>query len=104
MITSSVESMFTYQNIRELQRFDVINLENHDIILGTPFLWQHKVILGFNPARIVIGSNVTLPLEGEGIAKISSMTADIAKMNMETLRDVLKQEAKDLCRRAEDTP
>ena len=85
MITSSVESMFTYQNIRELRRFDVINLENHDIILGIPFLWKHKVILGFNPARIVIGSDVALPLEGEGIAKISSMTADIAKMNMETL-------------------
>lgn len=104
MITSSVESMFTYQRIKESWRFDVINLENHDIILGTLFLWQHKVILGFNPTRIVIGSDIALPLEGEGIAKISSMTADIAKTNMETLRDILKHEAKDLCRRAEDTP
>ena len=67
MITSSVESMFTYQHIKETRRFDVINLENHDIILGTPFLWQHKAILGFNPARVVIGSNVVLPLEGKGV-------------------------------------
>ena len=103
MITSSVEADLTYQGINETQHFDVINLENHDIILGTPFLWQHKVVIGFNPAKIMIGSNVALQLEGEDIAHISSMTADIASTNLETLRDILRREALDLCKRAEDT-
>ena len=104
MITSSVEAKFTYQDINEQRRFDVINLENHDVILGTPFLWQHKMILGFNPAKIIVGNNGALPLEGEEIAKISSMTADFANTNLESLRELLRREASDLCKRAEDTP
>ena len=47
---------FFFQGINEKCRFDVINLENHDLILGTPFLWQHKVIVGFNLEKVVIGS------------------------------------------------
>ena len=104
MITSSVEATFKYQGIEERRRFDVINLENHDIILGTPFLWQHKVLIGFNPSKISIGADVAQHLEGEGIARISSMTADIANANLEGLRQMLQAEAKDLCIAAEDTP
>ena len=25
------------------------NLDNYDVILGTPFLYQHKVAIGLNP-------------------------------------------------------
>ncbi|KAJ3002424.1 hypothetical protein NUW54_g5853 [Trametes sanguinea] len=46
--TCAVE--FSYQDISSKRRFDVANLENYDIILGTPFIFQHKVALGLNPA------------------------------------------------------
>jgi Retroviral aspartyl protease len=104
MITSSVEPVFTYQGIEESQHFDVINLENHDVILGTPFLWQHKILLGFNPPKISIGSTTSLPIVGEGVAHISSLATDLTEEGLDTLRKILQDEARKLCVATEDTP
>ena len=52
-----------YQEISTKQYFDVINLLNYDIILGTPFFFQHRVLAGFNPVKVVIGSSKPLPVE-----------------------------------------
>ena len=41
---------FQYQTINCDQRFDITNLDNYDVILGTPFLYQHQVVVGFNPS------------------------------------------------------
>ncbi|CEL62322.1 hypothetical protein RSOLAG1IB_12547 [Rhizoctonia solani AG-1 IB] len=38
-----------YQSVDEQREFDVGNLDNYDVILGTPFLFQHSVRLSFNP-------------------------------------------------------
>ena len=38
MIASCVDANLQFQGIDETHRFDVINLKNHDLILGTPFL------------------------------------------------------------------
>ena len=38
-----------YQTIDCDQRFDITNLDNYDAILGTPFLYQHQVTIGFIP-------------------------------------------------------
>ncbi|KAF8808285.1 hypothetical protein BYT27DRAFT_7189062 [Phlegmacium glaucopus] len=54
---------FQYQGINEQQTFDIININNYDLILGTPWMHQHQVCLGFNPARVVIGSNESQPLQ-----------------------------------------
>jgi RNase H-like domain found in reverse transcriptase/Reverse transcriptase (RNA-dependent DNA polymerase)/gag-polyprotein putative aspartyl protease len=104
MITSSADAKFQYQGINETRRFDVINLENHDIILGTPFLWQHRVVVGFNPSKISLGSDNAVPLEGKDVATISSMVTDIVEDGLEHLRVQLRREASDLCVAAEDTP
>lgn len=32
--------------------------ENYDLILGTPFLYQHKAMVGLHSPRVVIGSSV----------------------------------------------
>lgn len=42
--------------------FYVINVNSYDLILGTPFLWQHQVMVGFNPARVIVGSKESLPI------------------------------------------
>ena len=39
-----------YQNIDEKRTFDVINLSSYDLILGTPWMHQHQVCIGFNLA------------------------------------------------------
>ena len=51
------------------QRFDVANLNDYDVILGTPWIYQHKVCIGLNPSRILIGSDITLPIIHEANTK-----------------------------------
>jgi hypothetical protein len=52
-----------YQGINEARTFDIINLNSYDVILGTPWMYQHQVCLGFNPARVVVGSDEAMPLK-----------------------------------------
>ena len=47
-----------------------MNIENYDLILGTPFLHQHKIALAFNPSKLSVGSGKSLPIEGENVAII----------------------------------
>ena len=61
-INSCVTVNCSYQNIRDLQCFDVVNINDYDIILGMPWIYQHKVCIDLNPARIVIGSDEPLPI------------------------------------------
>jgi Retroviral aspartyl protease len=51
-----------YQGINKTRTLDIINLNSYDVILGTPWMYQHKVCLGFNPARVVVGADEVLPL------------------------------------------
>ncbi|OSC99586.1 hypothetical protein PYCCODRAFT_1372853, partial [Trametes coccinea BRFM310] len=88
---------FTYQTISSTRRFDVVNLENYDVILGTPFIFQHKIALGMNPARVHVGSDTPLRIEGEEVAEILSASAELLEQKLEGLRDMLRKEAVDLC-------
>ena len=62
-VNSRVEARLQYQSIDETRQFDVININSYDLILGTPWMWQHQVCIGLNPARVVIGSDTTLPMK-----------------------------------------
>ncbi|KAJ8456367.1 hypothetical protein ONZ51_g12171 [Trametes cubensis] len=88
---------FTYQEIGCKRRFDVANLENYDLILRTPFIFQHKVAVGLNPSRVVVGSNEPTEMEGEDVAVILSAAAELLENELDKLRDQLKREAADLC-------
>jgi hypothetical protein len=86
-----------YQSIDCDRRFDIANLDNYDVILGTPFLYQHQVAIGFNPSRVIVGSNVPLEMKGPEVATISSAAADLLNQGLDDLRKLLRQEAEDLC-------
>ncbi|OJT02036.1 Retrovirus-related Pol polyprotein from transposon 17.6 [Trametes pubescens] len=88
---------FAYQDISSRRRFDVVNLENYDIILGTPFMFQHKVALALNPARVVIGCSEPAVMEGEDVAVILSAAAELLEDKLDELREILRTEASDLC-------
>ncbi|KAG9223444.1 hypothetical protein CCMSSC00406_0006936 [Pleurotus cornucopiae] len=93
-----------YQDVKEERYFDVINLSNYDMILGTPWIHQHKVMLGLNPPRVVIGSAPALPLApGEAVAKLSSQAMDLLQSDVEKARSHLLDYAKLLCVPVEDT-
>lgn len=94
---------FKYQTIHTKGRLDVVNLVDYDMILGTPFCFQHRVVIGLNPTRISIGSNIPLPIRGPEVTSISSAAADIVEDQLQRLREQLKQEAMDLCPDTEHT-
>jgi hypothetical protein len=51
-----------------MKYFDIINLSNYDLILGTPFLYQHKVILALNEPSVKIGTLVPEPMKGKNVS------------------------------------
>ncbi|KZT21630.1 hypothetical protein NEOLEDRAFT_1073350, partial [Neolentinus lepideus HHB14362 ss-1] len=103
-VNHSVSAQLQYQSIDETRRFDVINLDNYDVILGTPFLFQHKVLLGFNPSQIAIGSAPALPIQGDQATTLSSLAADLLEDHLEILRRELQDYARDICKEASETP
>ncbi len=93
-----------YQNVKEERYFDVINLSSYDMILGTPWIHQHKVMLGLNPPCVVIGSARALPLaSSEEVAKLSSQAMDLLQDDVEKARKHLLDYAAPLCVPVEDT-
>ena len=88
---------FKYQSIDCERRFDIVNLDNYDVILGTPFLYQHKVAIGLNPPCVVIGSNKPVEMNGPDVITITSAAADLLDNGLENLRKQLRKEANDLC-------
>ncbi|KAI0066379.1 hypothetical protein BV25DRAFT_1797276, partial [Artomyces pyxidatus] len=96
-INHSVATRFQYQEIDCTRRFDVVNLDNYDMILGTPFIFQHRLVIGLNPTRVAIGSKTPLEMRGEEVTTISSAAADIVEVELDKIRASLKAEASDLC-------
>ncbi|OCH83806.1 hypothetical protein OBBRIDRAFT_815699 [Obba rivulosa] len=93
-----------YQAIREKRYFDIINLLNYDLILGTPFLFQHQIFLGFNPAKVVVGSIEAQPMKGNSIRVLKSRAADLFSDRLEEARRYLQEYAAPICKDAQDSP
>ena len=98
-----VKAAFQYQNIKEERYFDVANLSNYDLILGTPWWFQHRLTVGLNPARVVVGSNEPVPIVGDDVSKISSRAMEMLEGNLEKGRAELLEYAQDLCKELGET-
>ena len=88
---------FEYQMINEKRNFDVINLTNYDLILGTPWMYQHQVSIGLHPIHVIIGSNEPLPMKGPAVAKLSTGAMTMVQENLQCIREDLVEYAKPLC-------
>ncbi|KAF8574980.1 hypothetical protein K439DRAFT_1641768 [Ramaria rubella] len=56
-LTKPLPVQLAVSGSRTVINFDIINLDSYDLILGTPFLFQHKVLMGFHPSQVAVGSN-----------------------------------------------
>jgi hypothetical protein len=86
VVNQSATVNFKYQDIDCKRNFNARNLNAYDVVLGTPFLFQHKVAVGLNPTRVILGSSTPLPLEGETMVKIISAAAEVMEDRCEHLR------------------
>ena len=102
-INFRARSRFQYQGIDEERQFDVINLNNYDLILGTPWMYQHQVCLGFNPARVIIGTDTTLPIKKGADTKLMVQAIDVGTDELEQAREELRLYAEPLCKEINDT-
>jgi len=102
-INSGAKVKFQYQNISEDHYLDIINISSYDVILGTPWMFQHRVCVGLNPSRVVIGSDVALPIMGTSIAGVSSRAVAVETDDLEMARNTLREYAKPLCKMANET-
>ncbi|CAA7268278.1 unnamed protein product [Cyclocybe aegerita] len=96
-------AQFEYQGVNEPQMFDIINLSSYDLILGTPFLYQHSCLVGFNPDVVIIRSLESLPVRGSAVRKLASRTAALREENLEEVREYLRELAAPLCKTAAET-
>ena len=103
-INSFVNMSYSYQEIEDSRRFDVANLNDYDVILGTPWIWQHKVCVGLNPPRILIGSNDPMPIIA-GLDTKHSLGAAALSIDddLSNVRQKLINYAEAICRDVEDT-
>ncbi len=92
-INYGTKPLFEYQNVKEHQYFDVANLSNYDMILGTPFLYQHKVSFRLHNPHIVIGSTDALPIEGANVSWIDAWVVDVAESPLKHVQQHLLDDA-----------
>ena len=102
-INAQVSVRLEYQNSSTIRQFDVININDYDLILGTPWMYQHKVSIGLNPARIIMGSDIPVPITVGKDARslLNAVTFDDPKIV--NARDELMAYADPLCRVVEET-
>lgn len=74
----------------------MVNLREYDLILGTPFLFQHRVALSFNGTSVFIGSEKSLPIEGDNVSKLAARSIDTLQRDLDLIRQQLLNEATNL--------
>ena len=98
-----MSAQLKYQGIDEQHIFDIINLNSYNLILGTPWMYQHQICLGFNPSHIIVGSDEAL-LIAEGMETrlmVSSMALE--DQAIEDARNELQQYTEPLCKEVDET-
>jgi len=100
--TTTVE--LKYQDIKSQCMFDIANLESYDVILGMPFLFQHQILLGFNPSEIKVRSVDPLPIWGAQAQILELRESTLADDELEKYHEELQRYASDICKGAMETP
>ncbi|TFK59551.1 hypothetical protein BDN72DRAFT_750697, partial [Pluteus cervinus] len=103
-VNYEVKANLQYQGIREEREFLVINCRTYDVILGTPFLWQHQVSFSLNPATIIIGNNNALSVpKGKHFLTLESASMAVEQDRVEKVRQELIEYASPLFKKAGET-
>ena len=103
-VNSCARVRFQYQGIDEECLFDIININSYDLILGTPWLYQHQVCVGLNPGHVVLGSDESVPIKLGAGTKLMAQAISVGAEEIETAREELRQYAKPLCKDENETP
>ncbi|KAJ3876670.1 hypothetical protein F5051DRAFT_355039, partial [Lentinula edodes] len=93
-----------YATIDANHYFDIANISNYDLILGTPWIFQYKVRIGLNPSTVEVGCDQPQPIAGDNVSEVISQAMSIAEETLETIREQLREYARPICKTAAETP
>ena len=102
-VNYGVTAQIEYQGINVEQYFDLINLQSYDLILGTPFLFQHRVMIGFHNTWMIMGSMTPLMIRGPQVQVLEAQLTKLLEEKVEEARRMLYALAKPLCAKASET-
>ena len=66
-------------------------------------MYQHQVCLGFNPARVVVGSDTALAISSGVDTKLMSAGITPEEQRLEDVREELRQYTEPLCKEMHET-
>jgi hypothetical protein len=95
-------AMLQYGNICCKQQFDIANINGYDLILGTPFIFQHKIMIRLNPTTVVVQSDAPLPIKGESVCVLTTHVMDLFEDQMEKVCQEMRNYAALLCKKANE--
>jgi hypothetical protein len=75
-----------YNTINTSWWFDVINVAQYDIILGTPWLFQHQICYSLNPPSVEVLAEKPVEIKGVNIDRLQSKAAKLVDDDFEKLR------------------
>lgn len=96
----ALEKPLTIQLAVQGSRSKVNFGKNYDLILGTPFLYQHKAMVGLHSPRVVIGSTDPTEMKGPQVSVLESRATEVYHDSIERAREYLRNLAKPLCSQA----
>ena len=76
-VNFGISVCFQYQGADYQCYFNVINLQNYDMILRMPFLYQHQALVGLNSSRLVMGSKEPREMKGPQVSVLESCATEI---------------------------
>ncbi|KZP10171.1 hypothetical protein FIBSPDRAFT_913910 [Athelia psychrophila] len=90
---------FEYQEISEQRPFNIINIDSYNLILRTPWLYQHRVSVRFRSVAMFL-----YPLKGAQLLTLQRRYAELRLEQIAELRKRLVDYATEICKEAKDTP
>ena len=74
----------------KIHTFYNININSYDLILGTPWMYQHQICLGFTLARVVVGSDIALTVRSGVDTKLMTAGITLEERLLEEVQENLK--------------
>lgn len=102
-INAQATAHLKYENISVDRTFDIINISQYDVILGTPWLFQHSVCIGLGPTRVMIGSDAPKPILGKAVTSVAARAMTVETAARAAARAELIKYAEPLCKTASET-
>ena len=102
-VNATTSARLSYQGINKTCTFDIINVNSYDLILGTPWMYQHQLCLGFNLLRVVIGCDESQQLKDGPDTKLMVNSLSLEEQSIKAICMIPQRYTQLLCKEIDET-